>query len=101
LATKLVRTQKSINNNLFSSHQENTTTITMEQLCSSTILDDFKQRQDPILLKYLSILFDGIHGNNDDIQLGTAITKDLRFCTAIENLHKAHNSKYIGLCAQV
>jgi hypothetical protein len=97
MASNLARKQKSIDNNLLSSHLDNTTVITVEKLCSRNIIDEFKRKQDPILLKYLGILFDGIYGNHDNLRPETNKAKELRFCTAIENLHKAHNSKYIGI----
>ncbi len=51
--------------------------------------------KDPILMKYLNIIFDGIYGNK--VQEETAKVKELRLCAAIELLHKAHNARYCGL----
>jgi hypothetical protein len=76
-------------------HVATTNEVSSEQLLSKTLLEDFKSKQDRVLLKYLTILFDGIYGNT--VQDDTAKVKEHRLCTALELLHKAHNSKYCGI----
>jgi len=93
LTKKLITAQKQ-NYDIGQTHKSTTTDITIEQLLGKTTIEDFKATQDPILMKYLTLLFDGIYGNK--VQHGTSKMKEHRFCVALEMLHKAHNSKYTG-----